>query len=75
MNKKKIIRRSISIPKDIDDKISIMVSKYSYTVKNDLIVELIELGIIKYEEDIELKNKINALMVKVEELLNNIESK
>ncbi|MDO5557801.1 MAG: hypothetical protein Q4G05_06170 [Clostridia bacterium] len=75
MNKKEIIRRSISIPKDIDDKISIMVSKYSYTVKNDLIVELIELGIIKYEEDIELKNKINTLMVKVEELLNNIESK
>lgn len=66
---KKNIRRSITIKKELDDKIQIMKEKYSYKVKNDLIVELIELGILKYEEDLELKSKINLLINKVNKLL------
>lgn len=75
MNKKEIIRRSISIPKDLDNRISLMVNKFSYTFKNELIIELIELGIIKYMEDLELKNKISLLIKKIDKLIDNSEDK
>lgn len=69
MNKKEIIRRSISIPKDLDEIISIVAKKYSYRVKNELIVELLELGLLKYNEDLELKNKIDNLMNKIDKYM------
>ena len=40
MDKKEIIRRSISIPKDLDEIISIVVKKYSYKVKNELLFNI-----------------------------------
>lgn len=75
MENKGIIRRSVSIPKILDDRVSSMVKKYSYSVKNELIVELIELGIIKYEENTLLLDKINNLMDRMEQFLNNLENK
>jgi len=69
MDKKEIIRRSISIPKDLDEIISIVVKKYSYKVKNELIVELLELGLLKFNEDLELKNKISNLINKIDKYM------
>lgn len=69
MNDKKMIRRSITINKELDDIIQVMKEKYSYRVKNELIIELIELGILKYEEDLEMKTKINQLLNKLNQLL------
>ena len=48
---------------------------FSYPVKNQLIVELLELGILKYNEDMEIKNSINLLIKKVENLCESISSK
>lgn len=72
---KNIIRRSISIPKELDDQITIMSNRYSYNVKNELYVELLELGTLKFTEDIELKQLITKLLSKVELILKYIESK
>lgn len=70
--KKSIVRRSISIPKELDDQITIMTNKYSYHVKNELYIELLELGIIKFDEDIELKQMISNLLTKIELLLEHL---
>lgn len=68
--KKDVIRRSITIPTILDNKISIMADEYSYKIKNDLIIELLELGIVKYSEDMEIKNLLIELINKMEVLLN-----
>lgn len=73
--KKSVVRRSITIPKELDDQITIMSDKYSYNVKNELYVELLELGTIKYNEDIEMNKMIKKLLSKVEVILKYIESK
>ena len=72
MIKKEIIRRSVSIPKEIDEKIDIMVKEFDYTVKNDLYIELLELGILKYNEDIELKGIMCRVLEKIEILLQRL---
>lgn len=68
--KKEVIRRSITIPTILDNKISIMANEYSYKIKNDLIIELLELGIIKHNEDMEIKSLLLELINKVEILIN-----
>ena len=68
--KKDVVRRSVTIPIALDNKISVMVNNYAYKIKNDLIVELLELGILKYEEDTEIKNLLLTLINKVELLLD-----
>ena len=68
--KKDVVRRSVTIPIALDNKISVMANNYAYKIKNDLIVELLELGILKYEEDTEIKNLLLTLINKVELLLN-----
>ena len=73
MEEKAIIRRSISIPKELDEQIEIMKKEFSYNVKNELIVELIELGILKYKEDIELKNKLDKFLNCFDLILNKLE--
>ena len=73
--KKENIRRSISLPKELDDRIDKMTKKYSYSVKNDLYVELVELGLLKFEEDLELKNMMYQLLTRVNVLIENLESK
>lgn len=68
--KKRTIRRSVSLPSILDNKISLMANEYSYKSKNDLIVELLELGIIKFDEDLKLKNLICELSEDVRNLIN-----
>ena len=68
--KKDVVRRSVTIPIALDNKISVMADNYAYKIKNDLIVELLELGILKYEEDTEIKNLLLTLINKVELLLD-----
>lgn len=68
--KKEVIRRSITIPTILDNKISVMADEYSYKIKNDLIIELLELGIIKHDEDMEIKSLLLELINKVEILIN-----
>lgn len=72
MEEKSIIRRSISIPKELDEQIEIMKREFSYNVKNELIVELIELGILKYKEDIELKNKLDKFLNNMDLILKKL---
>ena len=60
--KKDVVRRSVTIPIALDNKISVMANNYAYKIKNDLIVELLELGILKYEEDTEIKNLLLTLI-------------
>ena len=47
-----------------------MADEYSYKIKNDLIIELLELGIIKHDEDMEIKSLLLELINKVEILIN-----
>ena len=72
MEEKAIIRRSVSIPKELDEQIEIMKKEFSYNVKNELIVELIELGILKYKEDIELKNKLDKFLNNMDLILKKL---
>lgn len=72
MEEKSIIRRSVSIPKELDDQIEIMKKEFSYSVKNELIIELLELGILKYKEDIELKNKLDKFLNNMDLILNKL---
>ena len=71
MDKKEIIRRSVSLPEALDEHIGIMAKEFSYKVKNELIIELLELGILKFKENIELKNKLDILLSKMELILED----
>jgi len=71
VDKKGIIRRSVSLPETLDEHIGIMAREFSYKVKNELIIELLELGILKFKENIELKNKIDILLNKMDLILNS----
>lgn len=70
-----MIRRSMFIPKDLDDRLNEMIKRYSYQYRSDLYQELIELGILKYNEDQDLKNMIVDLVLRVETLLKKLEEK
>lgn len=73
--RKETIRRSVTIPTSLDNRINILQDDFSYKVKNDLIVELLELGIIKFSEDNKLENKVNTLINKVDLLVTKLENK
>lgn len=72
MNKNDFIRRSITIPKELDFKIKLIKQDYSYPVKNDLFIELLELGILKFYEDSNRNKKIDILLDRTNLLLDNI---
>lgn len=69
------IRRSITISSLLDNKINLMNNEYSYKSKNDLIVELLELGILKFEEDEKIKRLLYTLIQRLDILLNEISSR
>lgn len=69
MFKVEYVRRSVSIPKELDYKIEALKHKYNYKVKNELIIELLELGIIKYEEDTAFKDSINEFINRIDKVL------
>lgn len=62
-------RRSISIPVELIEKIDLYFLNSGYTFFNDYLIELLELGLIKLNEDIEIKNQQKEILNKIEELL------
>ena len=63
-------RRSISLPIELDEIISIKFKKTNYSFLNDFLVELLELGLIKLDEDIEMKNKQIEILNKIDKLIS-----
>jgi len=68
------IRRSVTIPSSLDNKISLMAEEYNYKVKNDMIIELLEDGILKFSEDRELKELLYKLLSKLTVFINHLEN-
>ena len=62
-------RRSISIPVELIEKIDLYFLNSGYTFFNDYLIELLELGLIKINEYIEIKNQQKEILNKIEELL------
>lgn len=65
-------RRSISLPIELDEIISIKFKKTNYSFMNDFLIELLELGLIKLDEDLEIKNRQVELLDKIDELISKI---
>ena len=63
-------RRSISLPIELDEIISIKFKKTNYSFVNDFLVELLELGLIKLDEDTEMKNKQIEILNKIDKLIS-----
>jgi len=62
-------RRSISLPIELDEIISIKFKNTNYSFINDFLIELLELGLIKLNEDLEIKNKQIEILNKIDELI------
>jgi len=63
-------RRSISLPIELDEIISIKFKKTNYSFVNDFLIELLELGLIKLDEDTEMKNKQIEILNKIDKLIS-----
>ena len=72
---RKFYRKCITIPKDLVFVIDRMAKNYSYRVRNELYVELLELGILKFNENFSLRNTILKLVGQVQELNEILNSK
>ena len=66
------IKRSIIFPKELDSIINDMTERYSYQTKSKLIIELLELGILKFNEDLNRNAKIDEMLNKINFLLEKI---
>lgn len=64
-------RRSISLPIELDEIISIKFKKNNYSFINDFLVELLELGLIKLDEDLEIKNRQIEILDKIDKLISS----
>lgn len=64
-------RRSISLPTELDEIISIKFKNTNYSFLNDFLIELLELGLVKMEEDSEIKNRQIELLNKIDKLISN----
>lgn len=64
-------RRSISLPVELDEIISIKFKNTNYSFINDFLVELLELGLIKLDEDLEIKNKQIEILDKIGKLISS----
>lgn len=63
-------RRSISLPIELDEIINIKFKQSNYSFINDLLIELLELGLIKLNEDIELKNQQKNILDRIDNILS-----
>lgn len=61
------------MPIELNKRIDEMANEYSYTYKNELIIELLELGILKFNEDLELKQFMIKLLSRVNNLIQLLE--
>lgn len=64
-------RRSISLPIELDEIISIKFKNTNYSFLNDFLIELLELGLVKMDEDSEIKNRQIELLNKIDKLISN----
>lgn len=64
-------RRSISISAELEEIIYIKFKNTSYSFLNDFLVELLELGLIKMNEDSDLKNRQIEILDKIDNLILN----
>ncbi len=67
------IKRSIIFPKELDSIINGMTERYSYQTKSKLIIELLELGILKFNEDLNRNAKIEEILNKINFLLEKMD--
>ena len=67
------IKRSIIFPKELDSIINGMTERYSYQTKSKLIIELLELGILKFNEDLNRNAKIDEILNKINFLLGKMD--
>ena len=67
------IKRSIIFPKELDSIINDMTERYSYQTKSKLIIELLELGILKFNEDLNRNAKIDEMLNKINFLLGKLD--
>ena len=67
------IKRSIIFPKELDSIINDMTELYSYQTKSKLIIELLELGILKFNEDLNRNAKIDEMLNKINFLLGKMD--
>lgn len=63
-------RRSISLPTELDEIISIKFKNTNYSFINDFLIELLELGLVKLDEDSEIKNRQIEILNRIDELLS-----
>ena len=66
-------RRSISLPVELDEIISIKFKNTNYSFINDFLIELLELGLVKLDEDLEIKNKQIEILNRIDKLLSHKE--
>ena len=62
-------RRSISIPIELDAIIEYKFKSSGHSFINDLIIELLELGLVQYEDNFEIKD----LLYEIKNEIKNIE--
>lgn len=67
------IKRSIIFPKELDSIINGMTERYSFQTKSKLIIELLELGILKFNEDLNRNAKIDEILNKINFLLEKMD--
>ena len=67
---KNYTRRSITIPKELDEIIKLKYKRSTYTFINDLIVELLELGLIKYDDNMDIKSSFESINNKLDQIIN-----
>ena len=67
------IKRSIIFPQELDSIINGMTERYSYQTKSKLIIELLELGILKFNEDLNRNAKIDEMLNKINFLLEKMD--
>ena len=62
-------RRSITIPSDLNELIEYKFKNSNYTFINELIIELIELGLIKLDDINENKLQSQEIISKLDEII------
>jgi len=63
-------RRSVSIPEELDKIIEYKFKSSDYSFINDMIIELLELGLVKLNDDEEIKFQNEKIISKLDELIS-----
>ena len=63
-------RRSVSIPEELDKIIEYKFKSSDYSFINDMIIELLELGLVKLNDDEEIKFQNEKIISKLDKLIS-----